>query len=76
MTRVLVAQPGGRIVIVDIGLPLDNNIIGTFWAHLWEWCGDFLYDIPEMMKETGLSVTTFEEYGPGKHIRVVVGEMK
>eukprot|EP00544_Gedaniella_sp_CCMP2646_P013576 CAMPEP_0202490496 /NCGR_PEP_ID=MMETSP1361-20130828/7887_1 /ASSEMBLY_ACC=CAM_ASM_000849 /TAXON_ID=210615 /ORGANISM="Staurosira complex sp., Strain CCMP2646" /LENGTH=234 /DNA_ID=CAMNT_0049120395 /DNA_START=214 /DNA_END=918 /DNA_ORIENTATION=- len=72
MVRVL--APGGRVVIVDIGLPLDHNRVGTFWARLWEWCGDFLYDIPKLMEESGLTVSTFEEFGPGKHIRVVVGE--
>lgn len=72
MIRVL--AHGGRVVIVDIGLPLDHNRVGTFWARLWEWCGDFLYDIPKLMKDNGLIVSTFEEFGPGKHIRVVVGE--
>mmetsp|Transcript_9710 Transcript_9710/g.12647 ORF Transcript_9710/g.12647 Transcript_9710/m.12647 type:complete len:81 (+) Transcript_9710:2-244(+) len=73
MTRVLV--PGGRLVIVDIGLPLDHNLFGTFWARLWEWFGDFLYDIPNMMETKGqLQVTTFREFGPGRHIRIVVGE--
>lgn len=70
-----VAAPGGRVIIVDIGLPLDRNRVGTFWARLWEWCGDFLYDIPQVMaEEGGLTVSLMEEYGPGKHIRVVVGE--
>mmetsp|Transcript_1840 Transcript_1840/g.2278 ORF Transcript_1840/g.2278 Transcript_1840/m.2278 type:complete len:143 (+) Transcript_1840:1-429(+) len=73
MTRVL--APGGRLVIVDIGLPLDHNLFGTFWARLWEWFGDFLYDIPNMMETKGqLQVTTFREFGPGRHIRIVVGE--
>jgi len=70
-----VTAPGGRVVIVDIGLPIDQNRIGTFWARLWEWCGDFLYHIPKVMEEEGgLIVSVMEEYGPGKHIRVVVGE--
>lgn len=72
MIRVL--APGGRVVIVDIGLPLDGNAFGTFWARLWEWCGDFLYDIPAIMEEGGLKVMVFEEFGPGNHIRAVVGE--
>lgn len=72
MVRVM--APGGRVIIVDIGLPLDHNRFGTFWARLWEWCGDFLYNIPQIMQEEGLKVTAFEEFGPGKHIRAVVGE--
>ncbi|MBN1121162.1 MAG: class I SAM-dependent methyltransferase [Anaerolineae bacterium] len=69
-----VVRPGGRIVIVDIGLPRDGNRAGTFWARLWERFGDFLYDVPAIMESGGLTVTTFEEYGPGNHIRAVVGE--
>jgi ubiquinone/menaquinone biosynthesis C-methylase UbiE len=72
MIRVL--APGGRVVLVDIGLPLDGNAIGTFWARLWEWMGDFLYDVPAIMLEGGLKIAAFEEFGPGGHIRAVVGE--
>jgi ubiquinone/menaquinone biosynthesis C-methylase UbiE len=69
-----VVRPGGRLVIVDIGLPDDGNRAGTFWARLWERMGDYLYDIPAMMQDAGLTVTVYEEFGPGKHIRAVVGE--
>jgi len=44
MVRVM--APGGRVIIVDIGLPLDHNRLGTFWARLWEWCGDFFVRHP------------------------------
>jgi len=71
MARVVVS--GGSVVLVDIGLPTDGNRAGQFWAHLWERTGDFLYDQPAMMTEVGLQVTTFTEFGPGKHIRAVVG---
>lgn len=71
MARVM--RPGGRVVIVDIGLPRDSNRAGIFWARLWEKMGDFLYDQPAMMLEAGLEVTTYEEFGPGSHIRAVVG---
>ena len=69
-----VTAPGGRVVLVDIGLPTDSNRMGRFWAHLWQRMGDFLYDQPAMMEQVGLQVTTFTEFGPGKHIRAVVGE--
>jgi ubiquinone/menaquinone biosynthesis C-methylase UbiE len=69
-----VAGPGGRVALVDIGLPSDGNRVGTFWARLWERMGDYLYDQPALMQATGLTVVTFEAFGPGRHIRAVVGE--
>ncbi|MBZ0301645.1 MAG: methyltransferase domain-containing protein [Anaerolineae bacterium] len=69
-----VTRSGGRVVLVDIGLPEDGNRLGTGLARLWEQMGDFLYDLPAMMAEAGLRVITFKEYGPGRHIRLVVAE--
>lgn len=69
-----VAKPGGRVVLVDIGLPRSGNRLGTFFARLWEAMGDFLYDQPAMMRAAGLRVIVDVEFGPGEHIRAVVGE--
>lgn len=71
---VRVTAVDGHIILVDIGLPSDGNLLGTSLARLWQLMGDFLYDLPTMMTEAGLTVITNEEYGPGKHIRVVVGQ--
>jgi ubiquinone/menaquinone biosynthesis C-methylase UbiE len=71
-----VAAPAGRVVVVDIALPEDGNRVGTFWARLWESMGDYLYDFPALMNAAGLTVTTCEEFGPGRHIRAVVGEKR
>jgi ubiquinone/menaquinone biosynthesis C-methylase UbiE len=68
-----VARVGGCVVLVDIGLPTDHNPAGTFWARLWERMGDFLYDQRELMQQAGLKITVFEEFGPGRHIRSIVG---
>lgn len=69
-----VLAPGGRVVLVDIGLPADGNCVGIFWARLWERMGDYLYDQPALMSAADLRIIAYEEYGPGKHIRVIVGE--
>lgn len=71
-----VTRAGGRVVLVDIGLPTDSNRVGVFWARLWERMGDFLYNQPELMRQAGLEIVVFEEFGPGKHIRTIVGQKK
>jgi ubiquinone/menaquinone biosynthesis C-methylase UbiE len=72
MARVI--RPGGQIVLVDIGLPRDHNRVGVFWARLWERMGDYLYDQPALLAQAGLNMIAFDEFGPGRHIRAVVGE--
>ncbi|HSB90608.1 MAG TPA: methyltransferase domain-containing protein [Anaerolineales bacterium] len=67
------ARHAGSVVVVDIGLPTDGNQTGRFWAHLWERMGDYLYDQPALMASVGLRIVHFEEFGPGRHIRTVVG---
>ncbi|GAB4569421.1 MAG: hypothetical protein Kow0077_01920 [Anaerolineae bacterium] len=69
-----VIGPGGRIVLVDIGLPTDGNRIGVFWARLWERMGDTLYDHAALFAQAGLPLTHLEEFGPGHHIRAIVAE--
>ena len=69
-----VVTPTSQVVVVDIALPADGNRVGTFWARLWESMGDYLYDFPALMLGVGLNVTRCEEFGPGRHIRAVVGE--
>lgn len=46
---------------------------GHFLPHLWERTGDFLYDLPDLMRSCGLEVIVFEEFGPGNHVRALVG---
>ena len=74
MTRV--ARTGGRLVLVDVGLPSDENPTGIFWARLWERMGVILHDHIELMCQSGLTVDTYEEFGPGKHIRIIVAKKK
>jgi ubiquinone/menaquinone biosynthesis C-methylase UbiE len=70
MARVL--RTTGRIVMVDIGLPSDRNLFGILLARLWERIGDVLYDQAKLMRDAGLSVEISIEFGPGKHIRLIV----
>lgn len=67
-----VTTVGGRVVLVDISLPQDGNRLGTSLARLWESMGDSLYDFPALMRASGLTLSHCVEYGPGKHIQVIV----
>jgi ubiquinone/menaquinone biosynthesis C-methylase UbiE len=69
MARVL--RVGGRVVLLDIALPNDGNCFGQFWARLWENMGDYLYNQVDLVQKADLSVISFEEFGSGKHIRVI-----
>jgi ubiquinone/menaquinone biosynthesis C-methylase UbiE len=72
MTRVL--QAAGSLVMVDIGVPSDGNVLGTWLSRLWEAMGDVLYDQPELIRSAGLTITQYREFGPGRHIRLIVAE--
>ena len=71
LARVL--RPGGRVVVIDIALPKDGNPVGRSLARLWERMGDYLHDFPSIMEKAGLRESLDEEFGPGCHIRAVVG---
>ena len=58
-----VTAPGGRVVLIDIGLPPDGNRLGTTLARLWERMGDFLYDQPAIMAKCALTVVTCTPFG-------------
>jgi ubiquinone/menaquinone biosynthesis C-methylase UbiE len=69
-----VTAENGRLVLVDIGLPPDNNRLGTLLARTWERMGDYLYDMPGMMKTAGLTIIEQQPFGPGQHIFAIVGQ--
>lgn len=69
-----VVSGDGRVILVDIAQPSDGNWLGRTLARLWERVGDYLYDYRQLMRAVGLEVVEFEEFGPGRHIRALVGE--
>lgn len=69
-----VISTGGRVVLVDIGVPSDGNLLGTTLARLWSRIGDYMHDQPSLLRAVGLESVECREYGPGRHIRVVVGQ--
>ena len=72
MARVLV--PGGRVVLVDAGIPEDRNRMARFLGWLWTQFGDFMRDEAELMIRAGLVVVHREEFGPWRCMRLVVGQ--
>ena len=51
MSRVL--RPGGRLVLIDVGYPDDENKVGTLLTDLWRWSGDLIRDIDTLLREAG-----------------------
>ncbi len=65
---------GGRVVIVDAGIPQNRNRMALFLARQWERFGDRMRDEAALMEEVGLAAVHREEFGPWRCMRVVVGE--
>ena len=64
LARVL--KPGGRLVLIDIGLPRDGNRLGTTLVqHFWKPLGDLIRDVPALLSEVGLDVKDDEIGGRG-----------
>ena len=55
MRRVL--KPAGRLVMVDINYPLDNNRWGHQLARWWAAGGDILRDMPTLFTQLGFTYT-------------------
>ena len=52
MIRVL--EPGGRLVLIDVGYPDDENKLGTLLTELWRRSGDLIRDMDALFREAGL----------------------
>jgi ubiquinone/menaquinone biosynthesis C-methylase UbiE len=63
MARVL--RPGGRLVMIDVGYPHDDNRVGTVLVRLWEHAGDLIRDTPAVLRAAGFSVVDEEIGGWG-----------
>jgi ubiquinone/menaquinone biosynthesis C-methylase UbiE len=51
MSRVL--KPSGRLVLIDVGYPDDENKIGTLLTELWRRSGDLIRDMDTLLVEAG-----------------------
>lgn len=69
LARVL--RPDGRLVMIDIGYPHDDNRLGSCLVELWKRAGDLIRDIPALLSENGFSVADEEIGGWGSVHRYV-----
>lgn len=53
MKRVL--RTGGKLVMIDVTYPPDQNWMGTRFAGFWERSGDIIRDMPALLGEAGFS---------------------
>jgi len=63
MHRVLV--PGGRLVLIDINYPVDNNWVGTKLTRSWQLSGDLVRDIDRILAAHGFAYEDVEIGGFG-----------
>jgi ubiquinone/menaquinone biosynthesis C-methylase UbiE len=63
MSRVL--KPGGRLVILDISYPLDQNRLGVLLTRAWKASGDIIRDMPSLLETSGFQFTDQEVGGFG-----------
>lgn len=63
MIRVL--KPGGRLVMIDINFPHNQNWFGILLARFWEASGDIIRDMRELFERTGMECMDEEIGGYG-----------
>lgn len=63
MTRVL--RPGGKLILIDIAYPADENWIGTLCTALWKLSGDLIRDMRKLFDEFDLGYSDEEIGGSG-----------
>jgi ubiquinone/menaquinone biosynthesis C-methylase UbiE len=63
LSRVL--RPGGRLVLIDVGYPNDDNRIGRWLVEVWRRAGDLIRDIPAVLAAGGFTVDDEEIGGCG-----------
>jgi ubiquinone/menaquinone biosynthesis C-methylase UbiE len=58
LSRVL--RPGGRVVMIDVNYPSNDNRPGTAIANLWKRTGDLIRDMHRLFTEFGFDVVEKE----------------
>lgn len=53
----------GRVVMVDVSYPPDNNRVGNALVRAWRRSGDIIRDIPALFSSSGFEAVTDEVVG-------------
>lgn len=72
LARVLDSE--GRIVMVDVSYPPDNNRLGTALVGAWRRSGDLIRDIPALLASSGFDVLVSDVVGGHGSIHLHVGQ--
>lgn len=71
MVRVL--QPEGRLVLIDVNYPSDDNWIGACLTEFWKHSGDLVRDMGQLFEDAGLDYSD-EEIGARGSIHLYVAK--
>ncbi len=64
----------GRVVMVDVSYPPDNNRLGTALVQAWRRSGDLIRDIPELLSSSGFEVLVDDVVGGHGSIHLYVAQ--
>ena len=68
-----VIKPGGRLVLIDIDYPKDQNWLGTKATQFWAVSGDILRDMNALFNHIGFDTTETEIGGFGSvHLYIAI----
>jgi ubiquinone/menaquinone biosynthesis C-methylase UbiE len=70
-----VLRPDGRLVIIDVAHPHDGNQVGTALVRFWQWTGDVIRDLPDLLEDAGFRATDEEVGGWGSVHRYVADKV-
>ena len=60
-----VLKPSGRLVLIDINYPRNNNWLGTKMTHGWRAAGDIIRDMDRLLADHGFKYEDIEIGGFG-----------
>jgi len=73
MVRVL--QPDGRLVLIDVNYPADDNRFGTCLTEFWKRSGDLVRDMGSLLDGAGLDYSD-EEIGARGSVHLYVAKRR